>query len=89
MEEILSESALLPIALYGLTGMFFSEVLVWNAKHISRTVSARGPLVFPPLPLAAYFIYFLLRACFLRIAARHGASRPVELLIEFEPRVEN
>ena len=67
--------------LYGLTGMFFSEILVWNAKQMSRAVSAGGPAVFPVLLSAAYLIYFLLLAAFLDIAARYGARRPGELLL--------
>jgi hypothetical protein len=69
------------LILYGLTGMFFSEILVWNAKQMAGAVSANGPAVFPVLLSAAYLIYFLLLAAFLDIAARHGARRPGELLL--------
>lgn len=69
------------LILYGLTGMFFSEILVWNAKQMAGAVSARGPAAFPLLLSAAYIIYFLLLAAFLDIAARYGASRPGELLL--------
>ncbi len=69
------------LILYGLTGMFFSEILVWNAKQMAGAVSARGPAVFPALLSAAYLIYFLLLAAFLDIAARYGARRPGELLL--------
>lgn len=77
-----SSGSVLPLLfLYGLTGMFFSEILVWNAKQMAHAVSASGPAIFPILLSAAYLIYFLLLAAFLDIAARYGARRPGELLL--------
>ena len=69
------------LAVLGLAGMFFSEVLVWNAKLAAGIVYEKGAIAALVMALFTYFIYFLLVAVFCDTAVRYKAERPLEIIL--------